>query len=125
MTYAIEDYYAKVDSGRLEEATAMLAVDVEFAMVLPTGVNLGHGRSAMLDYLTGRPKVDRKHVLRRVAADGDALFAYGDVTEQGGSVTTGHFVGAMHVGPDGLIDRYQVSFSPEFALLPADSPAER
>ncbi|MFI2560989.1 nuclear transport factor 2 family protein [Nocardia farcinica] len=118
MATAIEDYYATVDSGRIAEATAMLADDVEFAMVLPNGINLGRGRAAMLDYLAGRPPVDRRHRVLRVAADGDTMFAYGEVTEQGGRVTTGHFVGAMHVGADGLIDRYQVSFSADFALVP-------
>ncbi|MFC8043565.1 nuclear transport factor 2 family protein [Nocardia sp. NPDC057353] len=118
MTHAIEEYYATVDSGRLAEATALLAEQVEFAMVLPTGTTLDSGRGAMLGYLRGRPDVDRKHHVLRVAVDGDLQFAYGDVTERGGTVTTGHFAAAMHLGPDGLIDRYQVSFSAAFALLP-------
>lgn len=118
MTHAIEIYYATVDSGRFEEATALLAADVEFAMVLPTGTKLDAGRETMLGYLRGRPDVDRKHHVRRVAVDGDLQFAYGDVTEHGGTVTTGHFAAAMHLDADGLVDRYQVSFSAEFALLP-------
>ncbi len=121
MTYVIEKYYATVDSGKLREATALLAEDVEFAMVLPAGVNRDRGRAAMFAYLSGRPAVDRKHVLLRVAAEGDTQFAYGAVTENG-SVTTGWFVAAMHVGAEGAIDRYQVSFSADFALLPVQSP---
>ncbi|MEV2223807.1 nuclear transport factor 2 family protein [Nocardia vinacea] len=119
MSLAIEGYYATLDSGRLDDAVALLAEDVEFAMLLPTGVNLGHGRAAMLDYLHGRPKVNRKHRLLRVAADKGVEFAYGAVTEND-VTTTGYFVGAMHLDADGLIDRYQVSFSAEFALIPTD-----
>lgn len=117
MGILIEEYYATLDSGRLEDAVALLAEDVRFAMVLPTGVNHAAGRESMLGYLRGRPKVDRKHKLLRVAADGDVLFAHGAVTEND-TVTTGYFVGVMHVGGDGLVDRYQVSFDPEFSLLP-------
>jgi ketosteroid isomerase-like protein len=120
MSYVIEKYYATLDSGRLQDATALLAEDVEFAMVLPAGVNRDRGRAAMLAYLSGRPAVDRKHVLLRVAAEGDMQFAYGAVTENG-SVTTGWFVAAMHIDADGGIDRYQVSFSADFALLPVQS----
>ncbi|MGI5217947.1 nuclear transport factor 2 family protein [Nocardia sp. CA-290969] len=123
MTHVIEAYYAAVDSGRLRDATAMLAEDVEFAMVLPTGVNRDRGRAAMFDYLSGRPKVNRKHRLLRVAADGDMNFAHGAVTEND-SVTTGWFVAAMHIGADGRIDRYQVSFSADFALLPVQTSNE-
>jgi ketosteroid isomerase-like protein len=123
MTYVIEDYYATVDSGNLRDATALLAEDVEFAMVLPTGTNRDRGRAAMFDYLDGRPQVNRKHQLLRVAADGDLQFAYGAVTEND-SVTTGWFVAAMHIGADGRIDRYQVSFSPDFALLSAQTSSE-
>ncbi|MFQ6396381.1 hypothetical protein ACLMAJ_23265 [Nocardia sp. KC 131] len=37
MTYLIGDYCATVDSGRLQDATALLAEDADFAMVLSTG----------------------------------------------------------------------------------------
>ncbi|WP_280456683.1 nuclear transport factor 2 family protein [Nocardia carnea] len=123
MTHVIEDYYATVDSGELRDATAMLAEDIEFAMVLPTGVNRDRGRAAMFDYLNGRPKVNRKHRLLRVAVDGDMQFAHGAVTEND-SVTTGWFVAAMHIGAGGRIDRYQVAFSADFALLPVQTPDE-
>ncbi|MBA4021855.1 nuclear transport factor 2 family protein [Williamsia soli] len=117
MGTVIEEYYATLDSGRLEDAVGLLAEDVQFTMVLPTGINRDGGRMSMLGYLRARPDVDRKHVLLRVAADGDLLFAHGAVTEKG-AVTTGYFVGVMHVNDDGLVDRYQVSFDPEFSLLP-------
>ncbi|MGW1738692.1 nuclear transport factor 2 family protein [Nocardia sp. NPDC001965] len=117
MSYVIEDYYATVDSGRLRDAVALLAEDVDFAMVLPTGVNRDRGRSAMLGYLDGRPPVNRKHVLLRVAADGDIQFAHGAVTEND-TVTTGYFVAAMHLDAAGLVDRYQVTFSADFPLVP-------
>lgn len=34
MNYLIGDYCATVDSGRLQDATALLAEDADFAMVL-------------------------------------------------------------------------------------------
>ncbi|MGW5381172.1 nuclear transport factor 2 family protein [Nocardia sp. NPDC003963] len=117
MSYLIEDYYAIVDSGRLRDAVALLADDVEFAMILPAGVKRARGRTAMFDYLDGRPPVNRKHVLSRVAAAGDIQFAHGAVTEND-AVTTGYFVAAMHLDASGLVDRYQVTFSPDFALVP-------
>lgn len=117
MSYVIEDYYAIVDSGRLRDAVALLAENVDFTMVLPTGVKRDRGRAAMFDYLDGRPPVDRRHVLSRVAADGDLQFAHGAVTEND-TVTTGYFVAAMHLDAAGLVDRYQVTFSADFALVP-------
>ncbi|ROZ99065.1 nuclear transport factor 2 family protein [Gordonia sp. OPL2] len=113
----IEKYYATLDDGRLDDAVAMLAENVEFTMVLPTGENRDQGRERMLHYLSNRPPVDRKHVLLRTAADRDLEFAQGKVTEHGHTVTTGYFVGVMHVGADGLVDRYQVTFSADFALV--------
>lgn len=112
----IDKYYATIDAGKLDEAVAMLAPDVEFAMILPTGENRGSGRDEMLEYLRNRPPVNRKHVVTRLASDRDLEFAQGSVTEEDVR-TTGFFVGAMHIGADGLVDRYQVSFSPDFALL--------
>ncbi|MBS3693986.1 nuclear transport factor 2 family protein [Rhodococcus qingshengii] len=123
MSSVIETYYATVDSGRLEDAVALLAENVEFAMVLPTGANYGSGRASMLDYLSGRPPVDRKHKVLRVAADGDLHFLHGSVTENG-TKTTGYFVGVMHVDASGFVDRYQVTFDAEFSLIPSDSSAE-
>ncbi|GGK90892.1 hypothetical protein [Nocardia jinanensis] len=117
MSYVIEDYYAIVDSGRLRDAVALLAEEVDFAMVLPTGVKRDRGRSAMFAYLDGRPPVNRKHVLSRVAAAGDLQFAHGAVTEND-TVTTGYFVAAMHLDAAGLVDRYQVTFNADFALVP-------
>jgi hypothetical protein len=123
MNLAIEGYYATLDSGRLDDAVALLAEDVQFAMILPTGVNLGRGRAAMLEYLRGRPKVNRKHRLLRAAAADGVEFAHGAVIESD-ITTTGYFIGAMHIDADGLIDRYQVSFSTEFALIPIDFRVE-
>ncbi|ORJ92559.1 hypothetical protein A6F55_24030 [Prescottella equi] len=117
----IDNYYALIDEGRLDDAVTLLAPDVEFAMVLPAGENRGRGRDRMLEYLLNRPPVNRKHVLLRVASDRDVEFAQGKVTENGsggGAVTTGYFVGVMHVDDRGFIDRYQVSFSFDFTILP-------
>ncbi|MFE0748729.1 MULTISPECIES: nuclear transport factor 2 family protein [Gordonia] len=116
----IEKYYATVDSGRLEDAMALLAADVEFTMVLPGGENRGRGRDRMLEYLRNRPPVNRKHVVQRTAGDRDLEFAQGKVTEND-STTTGFFVGVMHLDGHGLVDRYQVTFSADFALIPEGS----
>lgn len=123
MSLDIENYYAAVDGGDLDAAVAMLSEDVEFAMILPTGVNRGRGRDSMLGYLRGRPPVDRKHRIRSAAVDGAVQFAHGAVTENG-IKTTGYFVGVMHVDAAGLIDRYQVSFDTEFSVQPLDLTTE-
>ncbi|WP_072803220.1 nuclear transport factor 2 family protein [Rhodococcoides yunnanense] len=122
MTLNITEYYATLDEGRLDDAVALLAEDVEFAMILPTGANKKTGRAAMLEYLRGRPPVGRKHRILRAAEDRDLQFVHGAVTE--GDRTTGFFVGVMHVDGQGLIDRYQVSFDSEFFLVAADSTTE-
>ncbi|MCF8605896.1 nuclear transport factor 2 family protein [Gordonia sp. HY442] len=114
----MQRYYSAVDDGRLDEAVGMLAEDVEFAMILPTGENRNSGRANMHAYLSGRPPVDRRHVPERCAVDRDIEFTQGRVTEGDDDVTTGYFVGVMHIADDGLIDRYQVTFSPDFAVHP-------
>ena len=122
MSSDIETYYATVDSGRVEDAVAMLTENVEFAMVLPSGTKHDKGREVMLGYLQGRPPVDRRHHVMRVAVADDLQFAHGKVTDDG--VTTGYFVGVMHVDAAGKVDRYQVSFDPDFSLLPPGQSAE-
>lgn len=119
----IEAYYATLDDGELVSATEMLADTVEFTMVVPTGVRTGTGRAAMLDYLTGRPPVGRRHRLLRRAQDGDVQFAHGAVSEGDGAVT-GWFVAAMHLDDDGFVDRYQVMFDPDHPLVPSGSDDE-
>ena len=119
MSLKIVEYYATLDAGHLDDAVAMLSEDVEYSMVLPSGTSRKTGRAAMLEYLSGRPPVDRKHRVLRSAVDQDLQFAHGAVTES--DRTTGYFVGTMHVRSDGLIDRYQVSFDTEFDLLVTDA----
>lgn len=119
MSYSMEEYYAAVDSGRLDDAVAMLAGDVEFVMILPTGERRGHSRADMLDYLRNRPAVERVHRLMRIARHDDVEFGFGAVVENG-ATTTGYFVSAMHMDGAGLIDRYQVSFLADFAVLPGE-----
>ncbi|MDV6230047.1 nuclear transport factor 2 family protein [Rhodococcus cercidiphylli] len=123
MPLKIVDYYATLDAGHLDEAVEMLSEDVDFSMILPSGANRKTGRAAMLEYLSGRPPVGRQHRILRSAVDDDLQFAHGAVTE--GDRTTGYFVGVMHVRSDGLIDRYQVSFDAEFALLDTDAGDRR
>ncbi|MFC0453921.1 hypothetical protein [Rhodococcus jostii] len=111
----IEQYYAILDSGRIEDAVALLDESIEFAIVLPGTVRRGYSRADMLSYLRGRPPVDRRHVLLRTSSAGDVQFAYGSVIENE-TKTTGYFLAAMHVD-DGTIDAYEVSFDTEFSIL--------
>ncbi|MFW2244099.1 hypothetical protein ACNUP4_38730, partial [Rhodococcus opacus] len=76
-------------------------------------------RADMLDYLRGRPPVDRRHVLLRTSSAGDVQFAYGSVVENDVK-TTGYFLAAMHLDSDGTIDAYEVSFDTEFSILTKD-----
>ena len=112
----IEQYYAILDSGRIDDAVALLDEQIQFAIVLPGTVRRGHSRADMLSYLRGRPPVDRRHVLLRTSSAGDVQFAYGSVVENE-TRTTGYFLAAMHLDADGGIDAYEVSFDTEFSIL--------
>ena len=115
MKTTLSRYYRAIDEDRIDDALAMLHEQVRFVIVLPTGARRGHARTDMADYLSGRGVPDRRHALLREARDGDLEFAYGKVTE--GAVTTGRFLAAARVGPDGLIASYQVTFDFEHDLL--------
>lgn len=119
MTSTAEIYYRAVDSGDADSAVALLSEDVQFQMIIPTGVNHGRGRADMHSYLSSRPDVGRKHVVLRASTDRDLVFVHGVVTERGES--KGAFLGAMHVDEEGLIDRYQVVFDSTFSALPSES----
>jgi hypothetical protein len=108
-------YYRAIDEDRIDDALAMLHEEVAFVIVLPTAARRGRGRTDMGGYLSGRGVPDRRHVLLRESRDGDMEFVYGKVTE--GAVTTGRFLAAVRVGPDGLIASYQVTFDLEHDLL--------
>lgn len=112
---ALSRYYRALDEDRIDDALAMLHEKVSFVIVLPTAARRGHGRTDMGGYLSGRGVPDRRHALLREARAGDLEFAYGKVTE--GAVTTGRFLAAARVGPDGLIASYQVTFDLEHDLL--------
>ena len=113
---ALSRYYRALDEDRIDDALAMLHEKVTFVIVLPTAARRGHGRTDMGGYLSGRGVPDRRHVLlRQKSRDGDMEFVYGKVTE--GAVTTGRFLAAVRVGPDGLIASYQVTFDLEHDLL--------
>jgi len=113
---ALSRYYQAVDDGPIDEALALLAEDVRFVIVLPSGTVRGRGRSEMAGYLSRRGVPDRRHVLLREAADDDLEFVYGRVTE-GDGVTTGYFLGAVRIGEGGLIASYQVTFEVEHVLV--------
>jgi hypothetical protein len=108
-------YYSAIDDGRIDEALALLHEKVTFVIVLPTGTRRGQGREHMGGYLAGRGVPDRKHVVLRESSDDGVEFLYGAVTE--GPDTTGRFLSAVRLGPDGLIAGYQVTFEPELDLL--------
>ena len=108
-------YYRAVDEGRIDDALSMLAEAVRFVILLPTGVRRGQGRAEMGGYLSGRGVPDRAHVVLRESRDGDVEFVYGKVTE--GAATTGHFLAAVRLAPDGLVASYQVTFDLDHVLL--------
>ena len=111
-------YYERVDAGRIEEAMELVAPEATFSIVLPGRAVRGTGRSGLVDYLSGRGDVVRRHVPQRTVATEDAEFVYGAVVEDD-STTTGHFLAAVRIDGDGLIAAYQVAFDPEHALFPA------
>jgi hypothetical protein len=111
----LSKYYRAVDEGRLDDALSMLGELVQFVIALPSGARRGRGRLAMDGYLAGRGVADRAHVLLRESRDDDVEFVYGKVTE--GGVTTGYFLAAARLGPDGLVTSYQVTFDTEHILL--------
>ena len=108
-------YYGAIDDARLDDALALLDEKVRFLMVLPIGVRRGQGRDDMRGYLSGRGVPDRRHVVLRESRHDDVEFVYGAVTE--GGVTTGRFLAAVRLGPDGLVTSYQVTFDLEHDLL--------
>lgn len=110
-------YYARVDAGEIEDAMSLIAPDVAFAILLPGATVRGHHRQALVDYLSGRGTVVRRHVPLRTSLAGDLEFVYGAVVEDHTS-TTGHFLAAVRINEDGLIGAYQVAFDPELCLLP-------
>jgi hypothetical protein len=111
----LSKYYGAIDGGRIDQALAMLHEKVRFVIVLPSGARRGHGRAEMDRYLSGRGVPDRKHVVLRESRAGDVEFLYGAVTE--GPDTTGRFLAAARLGPDGLVTGYQVTFDLELDLL--------
>lgn len=116
-TSTLVRYYAAVDAGDLDAAMALVAPDVRFAIHLPGRAVRGEARQGLVDYLSGRGDVVRRHVPRRSSVADDVEFVYGAVVEDG-STTTGHFLAAVRFDEQGLIARYQVSFDPELGLLP-------
>jgi hypothetical protein len=108
-------YYRTLDEGRIDDALQMLDPDVRFTMFLPSGTRRGHGRADMGDYLGSRGVPDRAHVVLRQSRDEDVEFLYGAVTDNG--ATTGRFLSGAHVGADGLITSYEVTFDTEHVLV--------
>jgi hypothetical protein len=108
-------YYRAVDDGRLDDALSMLDEKVRFVIALPSGARRSRGRAAMGNYLAGRGVPDRAHMVLREARDDDVEFVYGKVTEA--DATTGYFLAAASLRPDGLVTSYQVTFDTEHILL--------
>jgi hypothetical protein len=110
-------YYERVDAGEVDAAMELVAPDVTFSIVLPGGAVRGAGRSGLVDYLSRRGDVVRRHVPQRTSVAEDVEFVYGAVVEDD-ATTTGHFLAAVRIDDDGLIAAYQVAFDPEHALFP-------
>ena len=110
-------YYAHVDADEIDQAMTLVAADVEFAILLPGRAVRGQDRQGLVDYLSGRGEVVRRHVPLRTAVADDLEFVYGAVVEKD-STTTGHFLASARVDGAGLITGYQVAFDPELSLLP-------
>ena len=110
-------YYQRVDAGEIDTAMELVAPDVTFAIVLPGAALRGNDRSGLVDYLSRRGDVVRRHVPQRTAVAEDAEFVYGAVVEDD-TTTTDHFLAAVRLDADGLIAAYQVAFDPEHALFP-------
>jgi len=110
-------YYAAVDAGDFDGALALVDPDVRVAISVSGTTRHTTGRDGLLRYLTGRGDVDRRHIPLRVSVAGDVEFVLGSVREDG-VTTTGHFLGAVSLTPEGLIGRYQVVFDPAFSLVP-------
>jgi ketosteroid isomerase-like protein len=119
----LEQYYASVDAGDIDHAMSLVAPDVRFAILLPGKAVRGADRQGLVDYLSGRGEVVRRHVVSRSSRDGDLEFVYGKVVEDA-RTTTGHFLAAVHRDEAGLISSYQVSFDPELGLLPPTGATE-
>jgi SnoaL-like domain len=116
-TPTLVQYYERVDAGEIDAAMALVSPDVTFAIVLPGRAIRGTDRSGLVDYLSGRGDVVRRHVPQRAAVTEDAEFVYGAVVEDD-RTTTGHFLASVRIDADGLIAAYQVAFDPEHALFP-------
>lgn len=111
-------YYEHVDAGEIESAMTLVAPDVTFAIVLPGHAVRGTDRSGLVDYLSRRGEVVRRHVPLRTAVAGDLEFVYGAVVEDD-TTATGNFLAAVRINEDGLIAAYEVAFDPDHALIPA------
>jgi hypothetical protein len=116
-TATLVRYYERVDAGQIDAAMELVAPDATFSIVLPGGAIRGAGRSGLVDYLSGRGDVVRRHVTQRTAVAEDVEFVYGAVVEDD-TTTTGYFLAAVRINEDGLIAAYQVAFDPEHALFP-------
>ena len=113
----IVEYFARLDGPDPLTGLELVEPDVDFLLALPDGQRTGHGRTALGDYISGRPDVGRKHRVLRQSRDGDLEMVYGVVVEGAGS-GTGSFVSVGLVSPAGRLARYQSYFDPEFGMYP-------
>ncbi|MCX4418900.1 nuclear transport factor 2 family protein [Streptomyces mirabilis] len=111
----LRDYMARMDSQEPDKVLELLEPGFQFLIALPGGQRTGESREDFAAYIAGREAVDRTHEIRRYAADGDVETAYGFVVEKG--VTTGAFLSAVRLSPDGLMARYQSFFTTDFDLV--------
>ncbi|GHH25455.1 nuclear transport factor 2 family protein [Streptomyces lanatus] len=108
-------YMARMDGHDPEKALELLEPEFRFLIALPSGERTGESKADFAAYIAGRDAVDRVHEIVRSSVDRDLETVYGFVVEAG--TTTGAFLSAAVISPNGLMARYQSFFTPVFHLV--------
>jgi hypothetical protein len=111
---ALLEYMALMDSEDPTQALGQLDPQINFLLALPGNAVRGSSREDFANYIAGRRPNKRVHHVIKHHLDGDVEFVYGVVTEQG--VTTGAFLSAARLSPDGKIIRYHSSFDTDLVV---------
>lgn len=103
----LEAYYAAVDAGDADAATATFTADglyIRPSLVVPGALEVVRGQEELLEFFRGRGNPPFRHEVVACAVDGPRCFVEGvaHVHEQ---PTTSFLVHAT-IGDDGLIRRY-------------------
>ncbi|MFE5812860.1 nuclear transport factor 2 family protein [Streptomyces sp. NPDC056479] len=111
----LREYMARMDGQDPEKALELLEPGFRFLIALPNGERSGESKDDFAAYIAGRNAVDRVHEIVRSSVDQDLETVYGFVVD--GGTTTGAFLSAAVVSPNGLMARYQSFFTPVFHLV--------